>query len=350
VNKWQKRGFTYTTGAGQNSFTLTLRNNAPGGGGNDWALDDISVYTCLPNMIYSPSNTPSICAGNYIQINDTIRSYFNNWVEYKWQKSTDGGTTFNDIAGSSGSGSPAIVGSNYQYVSSYTIPFSTTADNGSKFRVIVATDALNINTPACNVTDGTSIITLSVIDCGIPLASELLGFNGKLINGYSNLYWSTTHEEENITFEIQKSLDGLSFVKMKTVKGNNTASVNYYSLVDSVPVAGNAWYRVVLVNKKGDVKYSHIIQLSNQMQIFDVINVVNPFTTKVMFDVTLTQDAKLDVAILTLNGTLIKQQSFNGYSGVNSYFIQYLDALAPGIYVLQVRNKDKTITKKIMRK
>ena len=349
LNKWQKRGFTYTTGTGQTSFTLTLRNNAPGGGGNDWALDDISVYTCLPNMIYSPSTNPTICQGNYIQVNDTIRSFFNNWVQYKWQKSTDGGTTYNDIAGSSGTGSPSLVGSNYQYISSYTIPFSTTADNGTKFRVIVATNPTNISDPNCNVTDGTSIITLGVIDCGIPLATELLSFNGKLINGFGNLYWSTTHEEDNVVFEIQKSFDGITFKKIKNVNGRSGSSVNYYNLIDSVAILSDVWYRVILINKKGDAKSSHIIQLGNQIQLFDVTNVVNPFSGRLMFDVTLTQDGKVDASILTLNGNLIRQQTFNGYNGVNSYYFQNLDALAPGIYVLQVRNKDKTITKKIVR-
>jgi hypothetical protein len=349
VNKWVKRGFTYTTAPGQTSFTMTLRNNAPGGGGNDWALDDISVFTCLPNMIYSPSVNPSICQGNYIQVNDTIRSYFNNWVQYKWQKSTDGGTTFNDIIGSSGTGSPSLVGSNYQYVSTYTIPYSTTADNGTKFRVIVATNPTNITDPNCNVTDGTSIITLTVIDCGIPLATELLNFNGKLINGYGNLYWSTSHEEDNVVFEIQKSFDGINFKKIKNVNGKGVSSTNYYNLMDSVPISSDVWYRVILINKKGDAKSSHIIQLSNQTQFFDVTNVVNPFSGRLMFDVTLTQDGKVDASILTLNGNLVRQQSFNGYNGVNSYYFQNLDALAPGVYVLQVRNKDKTISKKIVR-
>ena len=54
-NTWVKRGFTYLTGASQTSMKLTIRNNAPGGGGNDWAMDDISLATCLPNMQYSPS-------------------------------------------------------------------------------------------------------------------------------------------------------------------------------------------------------------------------------------------------------------------------------------------------------
>src|SRR5215831_3602758 len=37
---WVKKGFTFLTGPLQDSFVMHIRNNAPGGGGNDWAIDD----------------------------------------------------------------------------------------------------------------------------------------------------------------------------------------------------------------------------------------------------------------------------------------------------------------------
>src|SRR4030095_15028078 len=102
TNIWVKRGFVYLTGSSQTSLTLSIRNNAPGGGGNDWALDDITLATCLPNMNYSPSLNPTVCDSNSVTINDTIRSYFNNYTYYKWQRSTDGGSTWTDVTGNIG--------------------------------------------------------------------------------------------------------------------------------------------------------------------------------------------------------------------------------------------------------
>jgi hypothetical protein len=43
---WVQKSFTFQNGGGT-SATLDIRNNAPGGGGNDWALDDISLTQCL---------------------------------------------------------------------------------------------------------------------------------------------------------------------------------------------------------------------------------------------------------------------------------------------------------------
>ncbi|MBS1566666.1 MAG: T9SS type A sorting domain-containing protein [Bacteroidetes bacterium] len=44
--QWVKESFTFNTGAAT-SVNVTLKNNAPGGGGNDWVLDDLAVTQCL---------------------------------------------------------------------------------------------------------------------------------------------------------------------------------------------------------------------------------------------------------------------------------------------------------------
>lgn len=124
-NQWVKRGFTYLTGTSETSFTLTLRNNAPGGGGNDWAMDDISIATCLPNMQYSPTLTPNPCRGNIQDIRDTITSYFNNYVHYQWQRSIDNGATWTNVTTTGSPATPTPVTGGYRYVTNYTIPPST---------------------------------------------------------------------------------------------------------------------------------------------------------------------------------------------------------------------------------
>jgi hypothetical protein len=44
--QWVEGSFTFNTGAGT-SVPISIRNNAPGGGGNDFAIDDITLTTCL---------------------------------------------------------------------------------------------------------------------------------------------------------------------------------------------------------------------------------------------------------------------------------------------------------------
>jgi hypothetical protein len=44
--QWVEGSFTFNSGA-STSVPISIRNNAPGGGGNDFAIDDITLTTCL---------------------------------------------------------------------------------------------------------------------------------------------------------------------------------------------------------------------------------------------------------------------------------------------------------------
>lgn len=46
TNQWVQRTFTFNTG-NSTSVAINLRNNAPGGSGNDWAIDDFMLNQCL---------------------------------------------------------------------------------------------------------------------------------------------------------------------------------------------------------------------------------------------------------------------------------------------------------------
>ncbi len=165
LNKWVRKSFVYRTGPSETGFVLTIRNNAPGGGGNDWALDDITLRTCYPNMSYSPSVTPTVCANSTITIRDTVRSYYNTYIEYKWQRSTDGGTNWVDIAGTTATATPVIVNGMYQFIATYTVPpaFTTFANNGDLYKVVVATTVANL-TGTCNYSDVIPV-TISINNC-----------------------------------------------------------------------------------------------------------------------------------------------------------------------------------------
>jgi trimeric autotransporter adhesin len=351
-NTWVKRGFTYLTGAAQTSFTLTIRNNAPGGGGNDWAMDDISLATCLPNMQYSPTLNPYTCSGNDYLIRDTIRSYFSNYADYKWQRSTDGGITWSDVPSATGTGSPAWNGSAYEFITSYTIPPTSTnaSDSGNKYRVIVATTGGNLANSDCQVTDGVSQITLSVGSNCVPLSNYILAFNARAVNGHANLFWSTKNQQnEQLQFEIEKSIDGTNFIKIGALQGLKSANEsNSYSFTDSA-LSAKSFYRISLINAAGRKMYSRIIQLQNSNE-FLVSNVTSYFESGISLDVNVTTNSKVELALLNSSGNLVKSMSVKAYSGTNNFVLPDLSSLARGVYVLQVRNADKIVAMKTFKK
>jgi hypothetical protein len=311
-------------------------------------MDDISIATCLPNMRYSPTTNPTTCQNNPVVVQDTIRSYFNNYMHYKWQRSTNGGTSWTDIAGESGSQSPVLSNSEWQYVTTYTIPPSQTgtANNGDRYRVTVATTASNLANSDCQFTDGISIINLSVNNC-TALPVSILTFNGKLVNNRPALYWTTSPAEEPVQYSIERSTDGNNFIRIGLVGNNNN---NRYAFTDTAVLAGRAWYRIALINEQNRTVYSRSIMLNRTIDVFTVTNGPNPFSSHLMFDVTVNKDSKITASLYAISGTIARQQSYTAYNGVNGFTMPDLKTLPQGVYILQVQCGEKIWSSKVVKR
>lgn len=104
--QWNTVGFLFSTTANQTSLKLSLRNNAPGGIGNDLALDNISFRACGPKATILTTSTNAvlldtvlnICEdGNPIDLKASIQgTQFKN-PAIQWQVSKDGKSNWTDL-------------------------------------------------------------------------------------------------------------------------------------------------------------------------------------------------------------------------------------------------------------
>lgn len=90
--RWNTYSFIFETAPGQTSVRLSLRNNAPGGIGNDLALDNITFRACGP---ISEVLSSQIIDNTYCQEEGTLRMVAqvdgqeDPSRSYLWEKSTD---------------------------------------------------------------------------------------------------------------------------------------------------------------------------------------------------------------------------------------------------------------------
>jgi hypothetical protein len=171
---------------------MTLRNNAPGGGGNDWAIDDIVLKTCSPELDLLPGPNPFTCDSNVVEMSTVVRSFYNNYNHYRWEKSTDGGVTWNS-AGADTVVTPTWNGTEYEYTAVFPPFIAYYSDSGSMYRVVVATSASNLASPTCNFNESAEI-TLNVDPCGDLLKNDILSFRGRM--KIIRLYYIGTHQKK----------------------------------------------------------------------------------------------------------------------------------------------------------
>src|SRR5687768_219953 len=99
---WKQYGLFFTTPAGTSTVMLRITNNAPGGCGNDLALDDITFRPCGPQLTSmitgNTSSVATICEGTarLFSFTCTVSPGYNN-PSFQWQQSNDG-NTWTDIS------------------------------------------------------------------------------------------------------------------------------------------------------------------------------------------------------------------------------------------------------------
>lgn len=145
---WSQYGLFFTTPAATPDVVVRIRNNAPGGCGNDLALDDIAFRPCGPKVTTSVLNTSitnvDMCTGSStnIPLSGVVSSGYTN-PALQWQLSMDNGVTWTDIAGATTS----------NYI------FTGMAIGVYKYRLTVA-EAGNIANINCRVASNITSITI----------------------------------------------------------------------------------------------------------------------------------------------------------------------------------------------
>ena len=346
TGKWVKRGFTFLTGPSQTSFTLKFFNNAPGGGGNDWALDDISVATCSPDLTFTPTPNPNVCANNTISIGCIIQSYFNNYTYYKWQKSTNGGLNWSET-GIGGTGAPAYNGSEWEYKVQYPTFVATAADNGTKYKVVIGTTASNLANNNCSFSEGTATVTLNVINCGTVLHTDILSFDGTEEGNKIKLNWTTSREEPPVQYAVERSFDGITFTALATVPGRAiTTEWNTYVFTDAGTGQKDVHYRIRMMGAAHE-KFSRVIRFSTGSK--EQATITNPFYDRLQITVHTKQTELLQLILVDMNGRIVRRQQHIAATGTNQLQMANTTTLPEGLYTVQIIGKSQTVTRCVLK-
>jgi len=347
TGSWVKRGFVYKTGPAQNSFTVTIRNNAPGGGGNDWAIDDVSVATCTPNLNLIPSGNAQVCYGNQVDMSTTVRSYYPNYVQWTWEKSINGGSTWLST-GRSGTATPTLVGGEYQYIDNFPSYLADSSVHNNMFRIRVASSATNLSNPACSFTNTAHIIVM-VNNCMNVLNKDQVTVNGKVLNGYAVINWSSYAEREGAQFEVERSYDKINFTRIASLKGTAPANQGTnYSFTDPQKPQGQVYYRI-LVTGSGISLYSKTVLLSDQSLRFEIKSLINPVVSGVSFDLVSINSEMAEITISDNYGRVIRQSAHSVNEGLNHILLSTAGMNTGGTYIMKVRCGSNTISKRLIR-
>lgn len=142
--KWHTYGFTFSTVPGQTSVILKLENDAPGGYGNDLAIDNISFRPCGPKATVTPKGVSKVCSENFtphkLEAELDGNQYATPFIQ--WQQSLNRGYSWSDIPDSTG----------------FTFHHNNSKRNFYYYRYIVGNSEDHVRNSKCRVTSNTKIV------------------------------------------------------------------------------------------------------------------------------------------------------------------------------------------------
>ena len=191
---------------------------------------------------------------------------------------------------------------------------------------------------------------ISIIDR--PLSVELSAFTSNVTGNNAELKWTTSSEENNAGFDIERSIVNGQWFKVGSVNGYGTVSTAVsYSFTDRNLATGNYSYRLKQTDFNGSFEY---FNLSNEVYVGVPINFnlsqnyPNPFNPSTKISYALPNDGKISLKIYDMSGkevmTLVNEVKTAGYYSVSFN----ANSISSGIYFYTLKADEFTSTKKMV--
>ena len=174
-------------------------------------------------------------------------------------------------------------------------------------------------------------------------------FNVFAKNKQVNVEWTSLNESESDHFIVERSANGADFYEVGKVTAAGTSSTKInYSFIDPLPLRGNNFYRLVLVNRDWSKEFFDIKKITTED--FGVRVVLSPIpankTLQLIFNVNSAQTISFNIT--DVNGRKLKTWSAKVSTGSASMPID-INTLAAGVYYLNIQASEFTETKKFIK-
>ncbi|MFM6976723.1 MAG: glycoside hydrolase family 9 protein [Sphingobacteriaceae bacterium] len=188
------------------------------------------------------------------------------------------------------------------------------------------------------------------------IESKINYFKAAVELGKVKLIWETAAEKDISHFEVFRSKTGFDFENIANVNSwGNSLVDQQYQLLDTSPFSPECYYKLKSVNLDGTSDFSQILMVSLPASVSEGKKYLelypNPVTDKINLSIKPADNSAMpwDLLITDFDQKLIFNESGDLIS-LNEQLNNLLDRLSPGVYVLQLKNKEESYKAKFIKK
>ena len=170
------------------------------------------------------------------------------------------------------------------------------------------------------------------------LPVEIMNFSGEKKEESIQLSWKTASEINSAYFEIQRSVDGVTFETIGTLEANGYSnSVINYDFNDENPSNGMNYYRLKEIDADGKIQFSDVlvVNFENGNALLQMSLYPNPTNDKTTLVFDASVDGKATVEVLDHLGRVVYTSNLSVAKGGNSIVLNDL-SVASGNYFVRV--------------
>lgn len=184
--------------------------------------------------------------------------------------------------------------------------------------------------------------------CTGVVAASLYYADAVAYKDYNNVIWAMQSEINLSSFEIERSCDGVNFYSIAFVPAKRTEGMNLYEWHDEHPCNGNNYYRIKMVSIGTACMYSDVLPLYAKAKDTEALTARPvPFKNEFELGGTFTEAGAVMIRISDMQGRPVKVMSEKVRTGYNSFRIQDLETLSPGVYTAEIIQQNKRRVMKI---
>lgn len=203
------------------------------------------------------------------------------------------------------------------------------------------TQRINMNAPAADSTSFNSLY--ATFQSNVQLPIELLYFNAEPSGDQIICKWETASETDNDHFEVERSIDGVTFEKvgdniLGCGKGTCPDS-HFYTITDHEKCVGLVYYRLKQVDTDGNYSYSDIVAIDCGNKANHINVHPNPAQSSITLTFNESTDCNVTVSIIDYTGRIIFKKVYDAKKGLNQQLIS-IDNLSDGAYYLDLHSDD----------
>jgi hypothetical protein len=161
--------------------------------------------------------------------------------------------------------------------------------------------------------------------------------------------WRVASQTGITGYEVEKSPDGINFIKTTSVAAKSNSSVASYTWPDVNPLQGNNYYRIKAIQTDGRIVISNVVVVKMNVTKPGVLVFPNPVKgQQINVQLNAMEKGKLTLLLLNTEGRTVLKKLISYHGGNESNMMQLTNSLKTGLYYLQVLDGKKAHNQPVM--